>query len=574
MATTSTTTKSATGTKAGSKSADTDRVAELEAEAGAISRSHAIIEFDLEGTILTANQNFLDALGYTLDEIQGNHHRMFVQPSYEASVEYAEFWRALGRGEYQAAEFLRIAKGGAEIWIQASYNPILDASGQPYKVIKYATDITASVTDRNESKRMFALIENLPINIMTIDNDLVMLYMNSASRETLHTLQDHLPIPVDQMIGHSIDVFHKNPAHQRGLLADPSLLPHRATIDVGPEKLDLLVTAMLDANGEHIGALATWEVVTDRITILEAISAAASGDLTSDVHIEGDDIFAQMAGELQALFASLRKSIGGIAGTASNVAAAAQQLTRVATQMGTTAEETSNQATVVSEASGQVSDNVGTVAAASEEMSASIKEIAKSSSSASSVAGQAVHVAAETSDTVTKLGESSNEIGQIVKVITSIAQQTNLLALNATIEAARAGEVGKGFAVVANEVKELAKETAQATEDIASKIDVIQSDTGSVVDSIGNISEIIDQISDIQTTIASAVEEQAATTSEIGRNVTEAARGSSEISQNITAVAEAASSTSIGAVETLESAKQLATLATELQGLVGGFTYE
>jgi len=541
-------------------------------QVAAISKSQAVIEFELDGTIITANANFLDALGYTLEEVQGQHHRIFAEPDYAASADYASFWKSLATGEYHSGEYLRIGKDGQEIWIQASYNPILDPSGNPYKVVKFATDITKQVEERFEAARLSSMVENTSMNMMTVDTDLIVRYINPATRETLRNLEEALATPVDQMIGQSIDIFHKHPAHQ--MLRDPSNLPHRAMIEIGPETLDLLLTAMYDSAGQHIGAMATWEVITERLKILEVIEAAASGDFTMEVVSEGADVFAKMASGLGKLLDSLKDSIGSIAQTAGNVSASAEQLTQVSMHMGSTAEETSTQANVVSEASGQVSDNVGTVAAASEEMSASIKEIAKSSSSASSVAVQAVEVAATTSETVTKLGESSNEIGQIVKVITSIAQQTNLLALNATIEAARAGEVGKGFAVVANEVKELAKETAQATEDIAQKIEVIQSDTGSVVDAIGHISGIIDEISDIQTTIASAVEEQAATTSEIGRNVTEAARGSSEITQNITSVAEAASSTSSGANETLESAKQLSAMATELQSLVSGFTYE
>ena len=169
---------------------------------------------------------------------------------------------------------------------------------------------------------------------------------------------------------------------------------------------------------------------------------------------------------------------------------------------------------------------------------------------------------------MSKLGDSSAEIGQIIKVITSIAQQTNLLALNATIEAARAGEAGKGFAVVANEVKELAKETARATEDISQKIEAIQADTGDAVDAIGSISTIIDQINDIQNTIASAVEEQAVTTAEIGRNVSEASRGSTEIAENISSVAGAAGSTAEGATEVQRSAGDLTKMAAELQALV------
>jgi methyl-accepting chemotaxis protein len=172
---------------------------------------------------------------------------------------------------------------------------------------------------------------------------------------------------------------------------------------------------------------------------------------------------------------------------------------------------------------------------------------------------------------VGKLGDSSAEIGQVIKVITSIAQQTNLLALNATIEAARAGEAGKGFAVVANEVKELAKETARATEDISRKIEAIQNDTKSAVSAIGQIALVINQINDISNTIASSVEEQTATTTEIGRNVTEAAKGSAEIAQNITAVAQAAQSTTSGAADSLKASTELARMAADLQKNVSRF---
>jgi len=214
------------------------------------------------------------------------------------------------------------------------------------------------------------------------------------------------------------------------------------------------------------------------------------------------------------------------------------------------------------------------VATATEEMSASIKEIAKSATEAAKIATSAVRTAESTNATVGKLGESSAEIGQVIKVITSIAQQTNLLALNATIEAARAGEAGKGFAVVANEVKELAKETAKATEDISRKIEAIQGDTKGAVEAIGQITTIINQLNDISNTIASAVEEQTATTNEITRNVGEAAKGSSQIVENIVSVATAAKSTTEGATNTQVAAQELARMAAELQRLVGQFKFD
>jgi methyl-accepting chemotaxis protein len=207
-------------------------------------------------------------------------------------------------------------------------------------------------------------------------------------------------------------------------------------------------------------------------------------------------------------------------------------------------------------------------------MSASIKEIAKNAHESAKVATSAVRVADETNQIVAKLGDSSTEIGQVIKVITSIAQQTNLLALNATIEAARAGEAGKGFAVVANEVKELAKQTAKATEDISRKIEAIQGDTKSAVGAIGQIGEVIKQVNDISNTIATAVEEQNATTNEMARNVSEAARGSSEITRNIAGVAQAAQSTAHGAGDSAKAAGSLAEMSTRLRELVAQFRLE
>jgi methyl-accepting chemotaxis protein len=304
------------------------------------------------------------------------------------------------------------------------------------------------------------------------------------------------------------------------------------------------------------------------------LQKVAGGDLTAHVESNYQGDHAQMKNDINTMADKLSGSMGQISNNAQTLASSSEELSAVSAEMSSNAEETSSQANVVSAAGEQVSKSIQTVATATEEMSASIKEIAKSATEAARIATSAVRSAESTNATVGKLGESSAEIGQVIKVITSIAQQTNLLALNATIEAARAGEAGKGFAVVANEVKELAKETAKATEDISRKIEAIQGDTKGAVVAIGEITTIINQLNDISNTIASAVEEQTATTNEITRNVGEAAKGSSQIAENIVSVATAAKSTTEGATNTQTAAQELARMAAELQRLVGQFKFD
>ena len=336
---------------------------------------------------------------------------------------------------------------------------------------------------------------------------------------------------------------------------------------------------------------------------MEVLEAVADGDLTKQIDLDRKDEIGQMGDNLNKATDYIReiadaaeslgrkdltvkvvpksgqdllsqnfiKAVDGMGGAIQAISENANVLTgsssemlQVSQQMAGNAEETSTQANVVSAASEQVTNNVQTVATGAEEMSASIKEIARNATEATAVADKAVVVAEKTNIVISKLGESSAQIGQVIKVITSIAEQTNLLALNATIEAARAGEAGKGFAVVASEVKELAKETSKATEDIGKKIQAIQKDTDSSVKAIQEISDIIGQISGIQNTIATAVEEQSATTNEIVRNVSEAARGSAEISQNINGVAKAARSTTSGVSNIRQSAEELSRMAADL----------
>jgi methyl-accepting chemotaxis protein len=526
---------------------------EFAANFDAIKKSQAVIEFQMDGTVITANENFLNALGYTLDEIHGRHHSMFVDESMRGSQQYRDFWTALNHGDFQVGEYKRIGKGGKEVWIQASYNPILDVKGQPFKVVKFATDITAAkLQNANYSGQVAAIQKAQAVIEFRMDG-------------TILTANDNFLNCVGYTLGEVQGKHHS-------MFADPSYAAtseyrefwaalNRGDFQAGEYK-------RFGKGGKEIWLQASYNPILDLNGKPFKVVKFAT-DITSQVHMRRDiaetmERDKRTAGELEKKVESLQETAIALAASSEELSAISQQLTHNAT-------ETAEQANIASKGSEQVSANVGVVAAGSEEMLASIREISKSATEASRVAKAAVSLADSTNQTISKLGVSSLEIGKVIKVITSIAQQTNLLALNATIEAARAGEAGKGFAVVANEVKELAKETARATEEIGHKIDAIQSDTKAAVTAIGQVGEVINQVNDISNTIASAVEEQTATTNEIGRNVTEAARGTSDIAQSISKVAESASHTTSGAKDTQVAARSLTEMAAQLRTLIATF---
>lgn len=306
--------------------------------------------------------------------------------------------------------------------------------------------------------------------------------------------------------------------------------------------------------------------------IAAVIAAAAAGDFKAAVDLEGKDgFFLDIAKQVNTLIETARDAFQSISNSANSLSAASEELSALSSQMSSNAEETSAQATSAASAATQVSGNMQSVATGVEELSVAIREISSNAMEASSITGQAVKEAKQTSDTMAKLDQSSQEIGNVSKVISSIAEQTNLLALNATIEAARAGEYGKGFAVVANEVKELARQTSKATEEIIGSIATIQQDISGAVNSIATISSSIVKINDISSIIASAVEEQAATANEIGRTVSEAADGSNEIAKNVECVSSVSASSTEGASNTQQAAHELARMASDLQSMVQRF---
>lgn len=503
--------------------------AEFEGKISAISKAQAVIEFNLDGTIIKANENFLSAVGYGLTEIEGKHHRMFCETNYANSSEYRAFWEKLNRGEFDAGEYKRIGRGGKEIWINASYNPIFNADGKPYKVVKFATDITAQKLKNAEFQgKMAAISKAQAIIEFNLDGTIM-----SANDNFLNTVGYGLSEIQGKHHRMFCDTSYTNSNDYRAFWDKLN----RGEFDSGEYK-------RFGRGGKEIWINASYNPIFN-----------ADGKPYKVVKF-ATDITAQ------------KKMILTVGETANTLASASTELTATATQMSSAATRTSEQSKTAAEVANDVAAGVQIVATNVEEMVASIKEISKSANESSQMSKSTLRMAQDSNVTVTKLGTSSREIGDVIKVISSIAQQTNLLALNATIEAARAGEAGKGFAVVANEVKELAKQTAKATDDITNKISAIQSDSTRAVTAIGDISGAMEKLNSIAGVIAAAVEEQTATTNEISRVVVQSKKGVESIANTIQEVSSAASENSKASTQTLTASKDLSQLAEKLSLLV------
>jgi methyl-accepting chemotaxis protein len=379
-----------------------------------------------------------------------------------------------------------------------------------------------------------SMVESAPINMMATDLTGKIVYLNPAAIKTLKTYEQALPVKVSEIIGSKFDIFHKDPAFQQNLLKDVERnFPRRALLSYQGLKMDLTATIIRGMNGEPVGLQACWMDVTEI-------------ERNKKIKEEVDQKVSE---------------------NASQVAGAATELSAQADQMGSNVEAARNEVEKTKSKSDEVRRQMDEVMSATEEMNTAVQEIANGAQEAARISNEAVDTAQQANAIIAALGESSAEISNVIKAISTVAQQTNLLALNATIEAARAGEAGKGFAVVASEVKELAKETRGATEDITKRIEKIQSDTNRAVKSIETISEIINRLSQIANSTASSVEEQAVTTNEMSKSIAQANAGASIISESMTGVSKQIEELRSGIAQNNDAAASLGKLAENLTSI-------
>lgn len=485
---------------------------ELKAKLNALDASQALIEFDLDGKVVTANGRFLSALGYGLEEIRGRHHSMFVDPAEREGEAYRQFWAALRRGEHQIAEYRRIGKGGREVWIQASYNPLFGRNGKPHGVFKCATDITAEkLRNADTEGKLNALDRSQGIIEFTLEGIIVTANPNFLA-----------------VVGYGLDEVrgkHHSIFVDAGERASAG---YRAFWDaLGRGEFQQAEYRRIGKGGREVWIQATYNPVRD-----------ACGRLVKVVKFATDVTEAVTERLRRAeLHRAIDRDLNGIAGS---IARASQQAVGAAS------------------AAEQASGNTQGVAAGAEELASSVGEIGRQVSRALQVTERAVGQANATSTVVAGLASAAQRIGDVVDIISSIASQTNLLALNATIEAARAGEAGKGFAVVASEVKELASQTAKATQSIAGQIADTQEAANRAATAIGGIGATIGEVNEISSAISTAVEQQAAVAQEMSVNMQAMTQAVSEISRSVASIATATQEVEVSASLVRDASRSMA----------------
>ncbi|HXY96317.1 MAG TPA: methyl-accepting chemotaxis protein [Steroidobacteraceae bacterium] len=535
---------------------------EYEGELKAVSNAQAVIEFATDGTILTANENFLKAVGYTLEEIRGKHHGVLLDPAQRGSAEFRAFWDKLARGEGEAGQYRRVGKGGREVWLQSTYNPIRDMDDKTFKVVEYSTDITEQVRQSELNAAFKGALDNLSANVMVADIDLNIIYLNNAMRDLMGGAQDDfrkdLPsFDASRLLGASIDGFHRNPAHQRNLLASLEKT-FTSQIAIGGRTLRISANPMVDAGGRRLGTVLEWADRTAELGIASDIKAlvqsATSGDLSQRMDLSGKSgVFAEIGKGINQLTENMSEVVSIVQAAAIEVSRGAVEISQGNADLSQRTEE---QAASLEE-----------TASSMEQMTSTVKQNADNASQASqlataardqadkggSVVGQAVRAMAE-------INEASKKIVDIIGVIDEIAFQTNLLALNAAVEAARAGEQGRGFAVVASEVRNLAGRSATAAKEIKALIQdsVRKVEEGSqlVIQSgqtLDHIVTSVKKVSDIVGEIAGASREQSAGIEQVNKAVVQL----DEMTQQNAALVEQASAASHSMADQAKSLNQM-----------------
>ena len=566
-----------------------------EGQLNAIHKAQAVIEFDLKGNVLAANSNMLSLMGYTEDEAIGQHHSIFVDAQYRQSPAYREFWEKLGRGEYESGRYRRLSKNGAEIWIQASYNPIIGADGKPCKVVKYATNITEQLNRDRMNAAFKGTLDTLSSAVMVADKEGQIIYLNQSAQSLMTNVQADLrkalpTFDAGRLLGQNIDSFHKNPSHQKNLL-EKLVGRHEMQIEVGGRTMKLVAYPMKDERGARLGSAVEWFDRTQELAteaeVQGVITAVTEGRLENRIRVDGKSgFFATLSSSINELVASidgvvtevqtlvsaandgdLTKRIetdgkagllvkigSGINNLTENMAGVVSQVKQAASEVSRGADEISQGNTNLSQRTEEQASSLEETASSMEEMTSTVKQNADNAGQASQLAVAARDhaekggaVVADAVRAMANINEASKKIADIIGVIDEIAFQTNLLALNAAVEAARAGEQGRGFAVVASEVRNLAGRSATAAKEIKALIQdsVKKVDEGStlVTQSGATLEQIVSavkKVTDIVAEIAAASNEQSAGIEQVNKAVMQL----DELTQQNAALVEEASAAS------------------------------
>jgi methyl-accepting chemotaxis protein len=537
---------------------------DLRGQVAAIGRSQAVIEFTLDGKILTANDNFLNALGYTLAEVQGKHHSMFVDPAYRQTPEYRMFWEKLGRGEFDAGQYKRIAKGGKEIWIQASYNAILDRKGRPFKVVKYASDITAQkMRDMDFEGQLAAINKAQAVIEFTLEGKVL-----TANENFLKTLGYSLDEIKGQHHGMFVEPAYRQSPEYRAFWEKLGRGEYEAAQykRIGKGGKEIYIQAsynpILDASGKPMKVVKFATDVTAQVQAVQqtqaVVAAAEDNDLTQRIPMEGK------SGDI----AQLCEGVNGLLDTMVNVVA---DIKSAASEVSNAAAEISTSTTDLSQRTEEQAAGLEETSASMEEISATVKKNAENAqqanqfaSSTRQVADRGGEVVAKAVSAMSRIEESSGKISDIISVIDEIARQTNLLALNAAVEAARAGEAGRGFAVVASEVRSLAQRSSQAAKDIK---DLITSSSSQVQEGV----ELVNKAGSSLTEIVESIKKVAQIVAEIASASAEQSTGIDQVNTALTQMDEVTQQNSALVEENAATAKTLEQQSAAMNERVGAF---